>query len=468
MNTAQLENVLNKFWDEEIIPTLIDYIRIPNKSPAFDPGWEKAGHMDAVLDLAVDWVEKHRPEGSTLHVKRTEGRTPLLLLEIPGTRIGNCLIYGHLDKQPELEGWRDGLGPWKPVVENDKLYGRGGADDGYALFASLGAIKALQEQGASLPRIVILIEFCEESGSADLPYYIDTCADIIDSPDLVVCLDSGAGNYEQFWTTVSLRGLIGCTVRVDVLREGIHSGVASGLVPSSFRVLRQLLSRLEDENTGEIIVEELHVEIPPYRIAEVQDMIEALGGKTEVFPWAENMEPSTYDPVEGILRRTWKPALSTVGMDGIPAVKDGGSVLRPYTVLKLSLRIPPGLSAEKAQAVLEDRLTTNPPYNATVSVTFDEPASGWNAPKFADWLNEAIQEASIIFYGKNALTIGEGGTIPFMAMLREKFPQAQFLITGVLGPGSNAHGPNEFLHIPYAKKLSVCIGFILGHFQKQD
>lgn len=467
MNTGQLENVLNKFWDENILPTLIEYIKIPNKSPAFDPDWEKAGHMDTVLNLAVDWIKKHRPQGSILHVKKQKGRTPLLLLEIPGSLEGNCLMYGHLDKQPEMEGWREDLGPWKPVLEQGKLYGRGGADDGYALFASLGAIKALHEQGISLPRIVILIEFCEESGSVDLPFYIESCAPIIGSPDLVICLDSGAGNYKQFWTTVSLRGLIGFTVKVDVLKEGIHSG-ASGLVPSSFRILRQLISRVEDENTGEIIIEELHVKIPSSRIKEIQNMVTALSGETDVLPWSENMEPSTRDAVEGTLRKTWSPALSTVGVDGLPTVKDGGNVLRPYTALKFSLRLPPGLNAEKAQAMLEEILTKNPPYSASVSVEFDKPASGWNAPMLAVWLDTAIQEASMLFYGKEALAMGEGGTIPFMAMLGEKFPQAQFLITGVLGPGSNAHGPNEFLHIAYAKKLSACIAFILGHFQKQD
>ncbi len=464
MNAEQLQLYMEKFWDDEIVPTLTEYIKIPNKSPAFDPDWQQTGHMEDALKLAVDWAEEHQPENSTLRVKRLDGRTPLILLEIPGERDGNILMYGHLDKQPEMEGWREDLGPWKPVIEDNKLYGRGGADDGYALFASLGVVKAMKAQGLALPRIVILIEFCEESGSPDLPYYIDEYEDIIGTVDLVVCLDSGAGNYEQFWTTVSLRGMVACELRADVLTEGVHSGSASGLVPSSFRILRQLISRIEDKTSGEVKLKEFHTNIPDHRIAEVQTMVDALDGKTEAFPWIENMQPSTDDPVEGTLRRTWKPALSFVGLDGIPAVKDGGNVLRPYTTLKLSFRLPPDVDSHAAMAAAEKILMENPPYNATVSIEWEESANGWNAPKLAPWLDEAIQEASKTFYSKPALAMGEGGTIPFMAMLGEKFPQAQFVITGVLGPGSNAHGPNEFLHIPFAKKLSACIGYILNQF----
>lgn len=464
MNPEKLQADLNQFWDDEIIPTLTEYIKIPNKSPAFDPNWAQNGHMQRALDMATEWAKKHKPEGSILHVEQSEGRTPIIMIEIPGERDGNVLMYGHLDKQPEMEGWHEGYGPWDPVMKNGKLYGRGGADDGYAMFASIGVVNALKNQGAILPRIVILIEFCEESGSPDLPFYIDDYAHIIKSVDLVVCLDSGAGNYDQFWNTVSLRGMIAGELRVDVLTEGVHSGSASGIVPSSFRVIRQLMSRIEDEMTGEIILPDLHTNIPDHRVKEVEEMVDALKDKTEAFPWHQNMEASTNDPVEGSLRRTWKPTLSVIGMDGIPALKDGGNVLRPYTAVKLSFRLPPDIDCHKAMDSVNKVLLENPPYNATVSIEWEEPANGWSAPKLAPWLDEAIQGASNTFYNKQAIAMGEGGTIPFMAMLGEKFPEAQFVITGVLGPGSNAHGPNEFIHTPYAKKLSACIGHILNKF----
>ena len=466
MNSDILNKSITNFWDNKIVPTLIEYIKIPNKSPSFDPDWEKHGHMHKVLDLAVKWTEKNKPDGSVITVKDSPGRTPLLLLDIPGTKEGNILMYGHLDKQPEMEGWNDGLGPWKPVIKNEKLYGRGGADDGYALFASVASIKALKEQNVDHPRILVLIEFSEESGSPDLPHYMDLCADIIGAPNLVICLDSGAGDYKRFWTTTSLRGLIGLKMKVEVLKEGVHSGGASGHVPSSFRIARSLLSRLEDENTGEILVSELNTEIPDYRIEETKNLVAILNDEVvEEFPWKGDMQPSTDDNVEGVLRRTWKPAVSIVGVDGMPSTANAGNVLRPYTTLQLSMRIPPTTNAKKAVKAMGKILSENIPYNATVELNFEKSGEGWNAPESKPWLLEAIDKASKDYFGQMACSMGEGGSIPFMGMLGKQFPEAQFVITGVLGPQSNAHGPNEFLHIPFAKRLTCCISSIIADYE---
>jgi len=466
MNSVKLKKHIHDFWDDKIVPTLIEYIKIPNKSPSFDPDWEKHGHMDRVLDLAVKWTEKNKPEGSMVTIKKSPGRTPLLLLDIPGSKEGNILMYGHLDKQPEMEGWNDDLGPWKPVIKDKKLYGRGGADDGYALFASVASVKALKKQSIDHPRILVLIEFSEESGSPDLPHYIDLCSDIIGAPNLVICLDSGAGDYKRFWTTTSLRGLIGLKMKVEVLKEGVHSGGASGHVPSSFRIARSLLSRLEDENTGEILIDELNTEIPDYRIEETKNLVSILNNEVvEEFPWKGNMKPSTKDNVEGVLRRTWKPAVSIVGVDGMPSTANAGNVLRPYTTLQLSMRIPPTTSAKKAVHAMKKVLSENIPYDAAVQLQFEKAGEGWNAPESKPWLLEAIDKASKEYFGQMACSMGEGGSIPFMGMLGKQFPKAQFVITGVLGPQSNAHGPNEFLHIPFAKRLTCCISSIIADYK---
>ena len=468
MKTDQLSSTVNSFWNNYILPTLTEYIKIPNKSPSFDPNWEKNGYMNEVLNLAVNWTKKHKPKHSKLYVKQSKNRTPIILLDIPGEINGNVLMYGHLDKQPEMEGWNEGMGPWTPVLKDEKLYGRGGADDGYALFSSVCAINALLEQNIKLPRILVLIEFCEESGSPDLPHYMDLCSDLIGSPDLVVCLDSGAGDYKRFWTTTSLRGLIGASLQVDVLKEGVHSGGASGHVPSSFRIARQLLSRIEDQNTGEILLDELRTNIPDYRLEETKEFVSILGDEVvEEFPWKEKTKPSSENNVEGVLRRTWRPALSVVGADGLPPSANAGNVLRPYTKLQLSIRIPPMVDPLKAQKALKKALTENPPYESKVTLHFEEGAWGWNAPETEDWLSNAMEKYSKVFYGKSSGSLCEGGTIPFMAMLGEQFPEAQFVITGVLGPGSNAHGPNEFLHIPYAKKLTACVAAILSDFPEK-
>ena len=465
MNISEITKFTHKFWQSEIIPQLIDYIKIPNKSPAFDPKWKHNGHMVKVLTLALNWVKKHANKNWGIHSFQHRDRTPLILIDIPGSISGNILMYGHLDKQPEMIGWDKGLGPWNPIMSGNKLYGRGGADDGYAIFSSICAIKAMEKFNIPHPRITVLIEFCEESGSPDLPFYVKQQAQLIGSPDLVICLDSGVGNYEQFWLTTSLRGLIGLNLRVDIIKEGIHSGGASGIVPSSFRIIRQLLARIENQETGEIIPKEFHVNIPTERIKQAKETISVLGNTfVGSFPWLKNSKPVLQDPVELLLNNTWRPMLSITGADGLPMIKDAGNVLRPFTSMKLSLRLPPTLDAQFAQAELKKILLNNPPYNAEITLEFEEPASGWNAPALQPWLKEAVQKASNAIYNKNALYMGEGGTIPFMGMLGEAFPNAQFVITGVLGPKSNAHGPNEFLHIPYAEKLTASIIMIISDF----
>ena len=466
MDANRLKAFVERKWDEDILAQLTDYIAIPNKSPMFDPQWVEHGYMEQAVGLMEAWARAQPITGMSVEVVRLEGRTPLIYIDIPasGDQTGDdvVLLYGHLDKQPEMTGWDEDLGPWKPVRKGDKLYGRGGADDGYAIFGSLAAIMALQEQGLPHARCVVLIEACEESGSYDLPAYVDHLATRIGKPSLVVCLDSGCGNYEQLWCTTSLRGLAGGNLRVDVLTEGVHSGSASGAVPSSFRLLRQLLSRVEDQDSGRILIDALHVDVPGDRLAQVRKMTQVLGDElVQMFPWAGDTRPTTDDPVELALARTWQPALSVTGVDGMPPLTSAGNVLRPHTAVKLSLRLPPTLDGKAGGEALRDALLADPPNGAKVTFELEKSSTGWNAPSMVPWLEQAIEDASQAVFGKSAMYMGEGGTIPFMGMLGEKFPSAQFMITGVLGPHSNAHGPNEFLHIPMGKGVTTCVAHVL-------
>ena len=468
MDSSRIRTFVEDLWDDEVVPQLVEYIKIPNKSPMFDSEWVEHGYMDDAVKLMESWARSKLDAlpGATLEVVRLEGRTPLIYIDVPGQGDDTVVLYGHLDKQPEMTGWADDLGPWKPVIKGDKLYGRGGADDGYAIFGSLTALLALHEQGVPHARCVVLIEACEESGSYDLPHYVDHLAERIGSPSLVVCLDSGCANYDQLWLTTSLRGMTGGELSVEVLTEGVHSGDASGIVPDSFRVLRQLLSRLEDEATGAIVPRELYTDIPAERVEQARQCAEILG--TEVydkFPWTEGMTPVTDDHVELILNRTWRPQLAITGMDGLPPLKSAGNVLRPGTSAKLSLRLPPTIKGERAGEFVKQLLEKDPPYGAKVSFALEKNGSGWNAPPLSQWLADAVSAASESYYGAPAAYMGEGGSIPFMGMLGEKFPEAQFLITGVLGPHSNAHGPNEFLHIPTGKRVTMVVADVLAsHF----
>jgi acetylornithine deacetylase/succinyl-diaminopimelate desuccinylase-like protein len=453
---------INQFWDDAIVPSLVEYVKIPAKSPHFDKAWQKNGYIDAAVKLAEDWCRKHAVQGMKMEVVRLPGRTPVLFIEVPGK--GNTvLMYGHLDKQPEMTGWREGYGPWIPRLEDGKLYGRGGADDGYAVFASLAAIKALQEEKRPHGRIVILIECCEESGSYDLPPYLDALAPRIGTPELVVGLDSGCGNYEQLWSTTSLRGLINGTLTVEVLTEGVHSGDASGVVASSFRIARILLDRIDAAETGIVSHSAFHAQIPPERAEQAKRAAEVLGEELfRRFPFVPGMKPMGTDLDDLILNRTWRPFLAVTGAEGLPAPASAGNVLRPKTELVLSLRLPPTLKAESVAQQLKAILETNPPYGARVTFNAGQAATGWHAPQNAKWLEDSVDGASKRHFRKPAMWMGEGGTIPFMAMLGAKYPQAQFLITGVLGPHSNAHGPNEFLHIDYAKRLTACVADVLA------
>ena len=463
LSLPKAQTFVDSVWEASIVPNLIKFIEIPNKSPMFDAKWREHGHMAKAVDLVANWCKEHAPKNAKVEVIVEGDRTPVVLIDIPGAIDDTVLLYGHLDKQPEMTGWDDDLGPWKPVLRDGKLYGRGGADDGYAAFASLTAINALQKQGIDHARCVVLIEACEESGSYDLPFYIDKLKARLGTPSLVVCLDAGCGNYDQMWCTTSLRGMVAATLRVNLISEGVHSGDASGVVADSFRVLTQLIARVEDPETGKILLDALHAPIPEQRTAQAKKVSGELGNFiSEKFPFLQGVEPITDDPAELILNRSWRPTLTVTGADGLPALSDAGNVSRPTTAVRLSFRLPPTVNAEVALKAVSKVLLEAPPYGAKVTLEHAESANGWDAPPIAPWLEESMEKASRETFGAPSMFMGEGGSIPFMGMLGEKFPEAQFLITGVLGPQSNAHGPNEFLHVATARKLTACVTSVLA------
>jgi acetylornithine deacetylase/succinyl-diaminopimelate desuccinylase-like protein len=462
MDLEQLRAAIAASWRSSIVERLTAYVRIPNQSPMFDPAWEANGHMEAAVQLMAEWCRAQPVAGMRVEVRRLAGRTPLLLIEVPGELAGSVLLYGHLDKQPEFTGWHPGLGPWTPVLREGKLYGRGAADDGYAVFSSLTAIAALKAQRVALPRCVILIEASEESGSIDLPAHLQALGDAIGDPSLVVCLDAECGNYEQVWCTTSLRGNLVGVLHVRVLEEGVHSGMATGIAPTPFRILEQLLARLESPINGGLLLDELSVAIPKDRRAQIEGAARVLGESVAgKLPWASGVRALVNDPVELLINSTWKATLAVTGADGFPATLSAGNVLLPALSLKLSLRLPPTCDPARAARAVKEALEHDPPYGAQVRFESGGATAGWNAPVFAPWLEESITHASRRIFGREAVHVGCGGTIPFMGMLGERFPRTQFFITGVLGPHSNAHGPNEFLQLDYAEKLTACVSLVL-------
>lgn len=466
----ELGEASERFFEDEVLPTLSDYVRIRCLSPEFDADWEAHGEIARAAELLAGWARARRIPGLAVEVVAVPGLTPVVCCEIPASAPGDTrpttLCYGHLDKQPPLGAWREGLDPFTPVREGDRLYGRGTADDGYSIFAALGALELAAAAGRPYGRCVVLIEASEESGSPHLGAYLDLLADRFGpgGPGLVVCLDSGAATYDRLWSTTSLRGLVNAVVRVDVLTEGIHSGSGGGVVPDSFRLLRQLLSRIEDEKTGEVLLDSCRIAVATDRRLAAERLVAELGGS-----------PAGHFPVVGSLRlasggtaadqlvaQSQTAALACTGLDGMPAVADAGNVLRPYTALKLALRIPPGASSTEVGAELVARLTADAPEGATVSVHDLICADGFDAPARAGWLGSAVDEASEALFGAAGRDLGEGGTIPFLSALATSYPDAQFLVTGVLGPESNAHGPNEMLHLPTATRLTAAVAHVLS------
>jgi acetylornithine deacetylase/succinyl-diaminopimelate desuccinylase-like protein len=469
MSASRYQSFIDRQFDDSILPVLEQYVRIPNKSPAFSPDWEAEGHMERAVELLAGWCRAQPIPGMRVEVRRLPGRTPLLLCDIPGQLPETVLLYGHLDKQPEFTGWSPGLAPWEPVIRDGRLYGRGGADDGYAVFGSLSAVMALQAARQALPRCIVLIEASEESGSIDLPAHLAALGADLPAPALVICLDAECANYEQLWCTTSLRGLVGGTLRIRMLREGVHSGMGTGIAATPFMVLRQLLSRIEDCETGEITIPALRAALPADRREQIARAADILGSAVAAkLPFVTGARALTTDPAELLIRNTWRATLAVTGAEGLPPLASAGNVLLPELAVKLSIRLPPTVDASAATRAVSEALEADPPFGAEVRFENASGMTGWNAPSFAPWLEQAMQRASQTVFGRDVVHLGCGGSIPFMGMLGERFPDTQFLITGVLGPQSNAHGPNEFLDLAYTKKIIACVAEILGDFARRQ
>jgi len=470
-----IHKLVEDTWDNTIVPCMVEYIKIPSQSPDYDKEWQTNGLQEKAMDCLLQWVKKelatmHRVKAVDLH--QDAGKTPFLLIEVDGTEgctADTVLMYGHMAKQPPMDGWAEGLGPYTPVYRDGLLYGRGGADDGYAVCSAITAIKALQSAGVPHPRVVITIEGREESGSEDLPGYIEKCKAQIGNVGLVICLDSGAFSYDRLWLTGSLRGITYGTLVVEGITDPCHSGISGGVVPCPFRIARSLLDRVEDPITGTIKLGELYCPVPPDAKAGFK-RLDDVGPDIFLsqFAFPPNLQPEVLrsDQLGLLTRNNWFPCLTVTGIDGYPATSKAGNVIRSRCAMRLSVRVPPHIDCEAAGAALKRVLEVNPPYGAKVEYKVLGGGNGWAAAPLKPWLQKAIDDGSTMFFGAQSGYMALGGSIPFMKMLGDLYPESQFVITGVLGPKSNAHGPNEFLHVPFAKKLTSAVAKILAEQYK--
>jgi acetylornithine deacetylase/succinyl-diaminopimelate desuccinylase-like protein len=454
-------------FERDALDTLTTYAAIPCLSPMYDTQWIQHGHIDRAIELLSDWALARKIADFDVEIRRLGDRTPVLVVTVAATAPGDgtAVLYGHLDKQPPLGDWSEGLAPFEPVRRGDRVYARGIADDGYSTFSALLAIEAMEADGVAHSRCVVLIEASEESGSPDLDAYLDDLKEHLGKVELMICLDSGALTYDRLWVTTSLRGVLNVELEIKVLTQGQHSGSVSGIVPSSFRILRELLDRVENAATGEILLPELNAKIPDAEVIAATAVAAEFG---DIFarelPTVEGVELMGTSAEERILRRTWYPTLSVVGIGGVPEPEIAGNVLRPYTTAVLSLRLPPSVDAESARDALIPILTENVPSSAQVSLANWNVGSGWVAPPLAPWLAASLETASRNAYGRAPGFTGEGGSIPFLASLGKRYPGVQFVATGVLGPQSNAHAIDEFLDLPMAVGVTNSVITVLTDY----
>ena len=470
LDLEKLQGMITRTWVGDVIPSLSGLVAIPALSPSFDPSWAATGYLAAAVDHVAAWAKARDLEVSC-EVAELDGRSPLLLVDVPATAgaradQGTVLIYGHLDKQPALGDWSAGLGPWQPVLRDGRLYGRGAADDGYAGYAAITALEAVRAADGEHARTVILLETGEESGSPDLPAYLERLSGHLGDVGLVICLDSGGGtDRDRLWLTSSLRGMVTATVTVRVLEAGVHSGIASGIAPDSFRIMRQLLDRLEDPMTGGIKLAEMNVPIPAARRADAIALAatepDAVGRD---IPFTRGVSAATPDPVELILNNTWRPSLTVTGADGLPESKLAPGVLRPATALRLSFRTPPTTDTAGAQAALVKAVTTDVPYGARVEVRNFVSLDGWSAPLPSQWLADALDALTGPVFSQPYRQLGIGGGIPFMQMLGQRYPDANFVVTGALSADSNMHVPDESLNIRYAEQVTAAVAYVLDAY----
>eukprot|EP00930_Biecheleria_cincta_P001434 TRINITY_DN102578_c0_g1_i1.p1 TRINITY_DN102578_c0_g1~~TRINITY_DN102578_c0_g1_i1.p1 ORF type:complete len:509 (+),score=102.59 TRINITY_DN102578_c0_g1_i1:153-1679(+) len=468
MDSVETMRIVEEEWNAAM-PVLQDFVRIPNLTPLRDADWETNGLLDKATDHVANWVKAQNLDRCTVEIFKDEGNSPFLFIEVGGTpgspkAASTILMYGHLDKQPHGEGWDEDAGPTAAVIKDGKLFGRGAGDDGYAVFSCIIALKALQRQGVAHPRTVILAECSEESGSMHLSHYVQKLDGRIGTPSAVYCLDAGVEDYNRFWLNTSLRGALAATLEVSISSIAQHSGTAGGIVPDVHRIMRQLLARIEDVNTGRMLLPDFFTKIPVERQAEMKAASEALGypQTSRKIPFLPGCHPVVDDAFQLYRANSWEPSMAVIGSEGIPGFASASPILATSHKIMLAVRLPPMVDPEIAAAAMKSVLERDPPCGAKVCVDFKFKVKGFHAGEVKPNLEKAMNQASEQIFGKPPGSFGCGGTIPLMNILQEMFPDASLIVSGILGPGSNEHGPNESMPIEYAKKFTACVSMIMG------
>lgn len=456
---------VDKHWDSWFCEGLKDFINVPNLTPMVDSEFLSNGLIEQAAECLDTWVKKLDIKGITRkEVRMGESICPLYIYVVDGEVDKTVMMYGHLDKQPyNAAKWSEGLHPTKAVVKDGWLYGRGGADDGYAPFLALLAVKNAQMQGAKIPRIALVLETEEESGSPSLTKLLETARPIIGNPAYCICLDSGAFDYKRLWLTSSLRGICVVDVNIQAGAQGYHSGETGGIIPETARVARVLMDRVDDSNTGKVLIPELQTEIPTWAKEEAKYIANLSGDrmykKYNFTPGVEAMGQENLP--EMYLNNTWRANASITGADGFPPIKSAGNVVRSKTSYRISMRLPPNCKPVQAVKGMHRALSKETPYNCQIELEGNHTGSGWCMKEQAPWFDKALKDIGTEFYGEKPGSYGMGGSIPFLSELEIMFPSTNILALGIIGEKSNAHGPDEGMNLDYTKRLLCCVSHLL-------
>ena len=461
-----LKQTIDKIWDTRALPALMDFIRIPCKSTAFDPHWESNGYLNQACTFISAWVKQQLPQASC-EIIQEPGKTPCLWLDVPAYHAqtdNTVAFYGHLDKQPEASGWSEGLGPWTPVIRDGKLFGRGCSDDGYSVFLMISALVSLREQGLGHPHCVGIFETQEESGSIDLPHYLTALKERFNHPISLFVLDNQCCDYQRLWLNTSLRGVISAVLRVKTLHHNVHSGTYSGILPDAFAIAQHLLSRIHEPLSGRVLLDSFHTQIPENRKKQLLQAAKLLEASTSYYPpLLDGVQTKTTSVFDSIYNSTWEPALTVTAIDGLANLNQAANVVPKEIALKLSIRIPPNIDLARAIQDLEKTVTQNVPFHASVTLEDIRQGSGWTPPLTAQnqETERLLNTCSQSVFHEDVAFSATGGSISIIPEFEKCLPGTSIMLLGVLGPGSNAHGPDESLNIEYVKKLTNVLSLYL-------
>ena len=465
MDTELLKKYVDKQFTLNILPNLMNFIRIPNLSPLFDPNWKTNGYLFKAANLIVSYAKSLNIKNAEINLLQDSGHTPMVFIEIPASRKNDnrtVIFYGHYDKQPYGTGWDKDKSPTNPVIVDGRLYGRGSADDGYASFSILTAIKTCQEFNCLMPRICCLFEGAEESTDADLKYYFDKLIPILgDNVVAFIPLDSGCPDYDRLWMANSLRGIVDIDVNIQTLDQESHYGPeASGIIAENLFLMRKIYDGLVDSTNGEFKLEEFKIaedKIPAIVMEQMQKEIEIVGDNfIKNIPLYEGVSPLKTDVKELMINNRWKPSCFILGIDNCPKTEDRGFGVSSGINVRMSIRIPPTVDKNKAIEALKKALSDNIYFGAQVKLGYLDYGEGVLLANMSNKVKNILNKASLEFFGNESVFTGVGGSIPFIGYFQSKYPNTDIICTGIVGSDSHEHGPNENLNIEACKKM-VCV-----------